>query len=577
MPRRRRLGVAAAAAIICAAPTTASASTAAAGSDTGRSNGWIFVVVIGLVMTFGIGAAVVRMVLGSLPEDVTAPIRKTLRDQSIPVAVGAVLLIATITFGLYSAAKPAASASLATAQGGGAPLAGGVPQPGATGPAASGAPLSGAAGGPAAGGTGSAATGTGGTLGTANGGGTRAQARPLGVELGAPPAKGTHDAHLFAGAANTRGISNDLIKVCGHAALSLGPVFATNQSDLLVFWQYLNDKGGLYGRKFQVTLQDDQYSSTGGVPAAQACAQQNPFLIFGALGSDVLPPVRQWAEENKELYLYGFAAKKGTEKFKYSYADAPAQEDLSRVVADSIVRRFPHGKIGLVWRNSTNVQPGRDAFKKRIEGRGPTIVADISTTENQGNYSAEVIELEQKGADVVFMLDDALAQINLIKQAKAQQYNPNFFVFGFNIQLQALGSDALNPPLHGTGLAPAYTCHRFDAAYGAYGNDMKEFEAAYAKYDPNLDLCGNAGDIAWDSWIGFKFLAGLFEACGPQCTRNRFAGVMDSGYKMNIKPACPVDYSLDPHHAILSADEFEVLNSGGNPIWHSATRCMSAR
>jgi hypothetical protein len=573
MPRRRRLGVAAAAAIICAAPTTASASTAA-GSDSGRSNGWIFVVVVGLVMTLGIGAAVLRMVLGSLPEDVTGPVQKTLRDQSIPVAVGAVLLIATITFGLYSAAKPGASTSLTTAQGGSAPVTGGAVQPGAVGSTASGAPLTKTGPGSVTTGNSSLGTASGGSVGTGSSTGTGA--RPKGVELGAPPAKGTHDANLFAGAANTRGITNNSITICGHAALSLGPIFATQQSDLLVFWQYLNDKGGLYGRKFQVSLQDDQYSATGGVPAAQACAQQNPFLIFGALGSDVIPPVRQWAEENKELYLYGFAAKAGTEKLKYSFADQPAQEDLARIVADSIVRRFPHGKIGLVWRNSSNVQPGRDAFKKRIQGRGPTIVADIATSENQGNYNAEVIELKSKGADVVFMLDDALAQINLIKQSKAQQYNPNFYVFGFNIQLQSLGSDTLNPPLHGTGLAPAYTCHRFDSGYGSYGKEMKEFEDAYAKYDPNLNLCGNAGDIAWDSWTGFKFLAGLFEACGPDCTRNRFAGVMDSGYKMNIQPACPIDFSLDPHHAILKADEFEVLNSGGNPIWHSATRCMSA-
>jgi ABC-type branched-subunit amino acid transport system substrate-binding protein len=574
MPRRRRLGVAAAAAIVCAAPTTASASTAASDSSN-RSNGWILVVVIGLVVTLGIAAVIVRMVLGALPEDVKGPVQKALRDQATPVAVGAVLLIATITFGLYSAAKPGESTGLDTAAGPGTSEAGAA-QPGAAGPAASGAPLTTASGGPAAQAGTAGTTSQPGTVTTVTSSGP--VKRPRGVSLGAPPAKNVEDASLFSGDNNRRGITNNSIKICGHAALSLGPVFATDTSDLLVFWNYLNDKGGLFGRKFTVTLKDDRYDAAGGVPAAQACAQENPFMIFGALGSDVLPPVRQWAEDNKELYLYGFSAKKGTEKFKYSYSNAPGQEDLATIVADIIVQRFPKGKVGLIWRNSSNVQPGRDVFKKRIAGRGPTLVADIATQKSQGNYSSEVIELKSKGADVVFMLDDALSQVQLIKQSKAQAYSPNFFIFGFNLQLQTLSADDVsNPPLRGTNLAPSYTCHQYGGTYASYADQIKEFEAAYAKYDPDLDLCGNAGDIAWGSWIAFKFMATMFEACGPECTRNHFAGLMNSGYKLNMPPACPVDFGLDPHHAFVKADEFMVQNVAGKPAWTGLRRCLSAR
>jgi ABC-type branched-subunit amino acid transport system substrate-binding protein len=582
MPRSRRLGMAAAAAVVCALPTTASASTAStAAGDSGDSNGWLVLVVIGLVATIGIGAAIVRMVLGALPEDVKTPVQRTLRDQATPVAVGVTLLIATITFGLYSASKPGESASLDTAAGTGASQADGSTQAGVVGPTASGGPrVASGTGSQTVTGTGSAATGQTGTTatGTGTGAGPGSAPRPHGAALGAAPAKNVADANLFTAANNTRGITNNNIKICGHAALSLGPVFATDTSDLLVFWNYLNDKGGLYGRKFTVTLKDDRYDAAGGVPAAQACAQENPFMIFGALGSDVLPPVRRWAEENKELYLYGFSAKKGTEKFKYSYSNAPGQEDLATIVADVIVKRFPKSKVGLIWRDSSNVQPGRDVFKKRIAGRGPTLVADIATQKSQGNYSAEVIELKSKGADVVFMLDDALSQVQLIKQAHAQDYKPNFYVFGFNLQLQTLSvDDVSNPPLRGTNLAPSYTCHQFGGTYASYAKEIKEFEAAYAKYDPDLDLCGNAGDIAWGSWIAFKFMATLFEACGPDCTRNHFAGLLDSGYKLNMPPACPVDFGPDPHHAFVKADEFLVQNVAGRPAWTGIQRCLSAR
>src|SRR5205807_2709625 len=98
----------------------------------------------------------------------------------------------------------------------------------------------------------------------------------------------------------------------------------------------------------------------------------------------------------------------------------------------------------------------------------------------------EIIELQRSGAQVVFVLEAADAQLNVIKQAKTQQYNPQWEVFSFNIQTQTLMNDALTPPLLGTNLAPAYECHQYGGPYASYANEIKEFEAAYAKYDPNL-------------------------------------------------------------------------------------------
>ena len=192
-----------------------------------------------------------------------------------------------------------------------------------------------------------------------------------------------------------------------------------------MFWNWLNDRGGLFGRKFEVSLTDDQYTAEGSVPAAQQCAEKNPFMIFGALGSDVIPPVRQWAEENKQLYLYGFTVEKGSENFRYSYTGTIQQEDLSRVIADMAVKQFPGKKVGLLWRNSANFQPGRDAFKRYIADHGGEVVADLPVTKNQGSYTQEIITLQQRGAQVIFALEDATTQMNIVKQAKAQQFHPS--------------------------------------------------------------------------------------------------------------------------------------------------------
>jgi hypothetical protein len=203
-------------------------------------------------------------------------------------------------------------------------------------------------------------------------------------------------------------------------------------------------------------------------------------------------------------------------------------------------------------------------------------VADIHVEKNQGNYTNEIIELQQKGAQLVFVLEDALTQTNIIKQAKTQQFSPQWLVFAFNLQNQVLGNDAMTPPLAGTSLGPAYECHQFGGPYASYANEIREFEAAYAKYAPNTDLCGIAGDIAFQSWQSFKNMAALFETCGRDCTRNRFAGVMDSGFKATIGAACELDFSKG-HHGGSAADIFEAYNGPANrPAWRNLKRCQRA-
>jgi ABC-type branched-subunit amino acid transport system substrate-binding protein len=531
-----------------------------------RSRGWVWIVAVGLALALVLAAVIARAVVSSLPDDVAGPVRKAVRSNVTPLGVGAVIVIGTIVFALWSAGLPVVETT------GGADVAAGNTSVDSSG-----------SGEETAGGTvtpdGSTSGGT-----TASGGRSTATTRrgaagntsPVGASLGAPQFA-IKDANLYSGAANTRGISNDTIKVCGHAALSLGAVLNTKPEDLLVFWRWLNDKGGLYGRKFEVSLTDDQYTAEGGVPAAQECAEKNPFMIFGALGSDVIPPVRVWAEQNKELYLYGFTLRKGSENFKYSFSGGISQEDLSLVIADLAVKKFPGKKIGLVWRNSSNFQPGRDAFKNHVTKHGMKIVADLPVQKSQGSYTQEIITLQQAGAEAVFVLDDAVSQLNVVKQGKTQQYNPNWLLFTFNIQNQTLGNDALNPPLTGANLSPAYECHTFDGPYASYAEEIRTFEAAYAKYSPNTDLCGIAGDIAWGGWIGFKGMAALFEACGPNCTRNRYAGVMESGYKATIGAACEVDFSRTGHHGVWAADVMEAYaGPRGRPAFRNTQRCAKA-
>jgi ABC-type branched-subunit amino acid transport system substrate-binding protein len=546
------------------------------------SHTWIWAVVAGLAVAGVLLWHVANAVLSALPEEVRTPVKASVRSNSRPLGVMAVVVLWTLTYALYSVAhlpSPSSRQAAAAQNPTGTNTNPGTTVPGSTVPGSTPPVGSAATPGPGIlpGSVGSSGSTSTGRTSTGAGGGA-ANPTVFGPQAPGPATHGSfHDSTLFRGSANVRGINAKTITVCGHAPLTLGYAINTKPEDELVFWKYLNAHGGVFGRQFDVTLEDDQYTATGGVPAAIKCAAKNPFMIFGALGSDVIPPVRQWAEQNKELYLYGFTVRAGSQKFKYSFTNTISSEDLSRVIADLAVDRFHGQKVGIIWRNSNNFQPARDAFVKEIVKREGGTVIDVPVAQNQGSYSQEILTLQQAGAKVVYVLEDAFTQLAIIRQGKSQQYNPNWQVFGFNIQTKGLGNDALNPPLTGSNLAPPYECHKYGGPYASYGAEIKVFEAAYAVYSPNTDLCGIAGDVAWDSWVEFKNMAGLFAACGQQCTRDRFAGLMESGYHGVTGAACPVDFRGDGHHGGFYADLFEAYSTGTNTAgWRPIRRCAGA-
>ena len=545
-------------------------------AELARSTTWVWFVVAGFALGLFLLWHVVSSAIGTLPDDTRGRLRTSLRSNSRPLVATAVVFTWTLAYLLYSVAViPIPSGSERVTAGNGATFdetgEDGLEGESTDTTAVGGVEVAGPDGATSGDGSGS----TGGSPGAGRPGGRATGGTSNSVSLGAAPAR-VKEVNLFSGAANTQGINNTTIKICGHAPLSYGALLNTKPEDLLVFWRWLNDQGGLFGRKFDVALEDDQYTAEGGVPAAQACDERDPFMIFGALGSDVIPPVRNWAETAKELYMYGFTVRKGSENLKYSYTGTIQQEDMSRLLAQVAVTQFKGKKVGLLWRNSSNFQPGRDAFKKYVTEHGGSVVADIAVQRSQGTYTQQIITLQQSGAEVVFALEDALTQLNIVKQAKTQEYNPQWLLFTYNMQTKGLGDDALDPPLRGANLSPAYECGVHDGPYASYAAEIKLFEEAYKKYSPNTDLCGITGDLAWQGWVGFRAMAMLFEACGPDCTRNKFAGIMEGGYKATLGAACPLDFSRSAHHGGNSADLMEAYRGPKGAAYRNTQRCVAA-
>ena len=436
----------------------------------------------------------------------------------------------------------------------------------------------------AAGTTGSRPGGTTGVAGPSSAGGRTTGGTAGGGTSGAtggatsgsyPP--DTSSVHLFTPKEDRIGITPTSLTMCAHAALTYAPAFKTDVKDLNVFWTAINtEKGGIYGRKVNVTYENDNYDPQTAVTAAKTCVAKNIFMLLGGIGFDQIPTVRNYAESVHQLYLYHTATINGSQNLKYSFTELPTVERTGEAFAQLALQKYKGKKIGILERDSSNWSPGVDAFKKV---KGLDIVDEEKVPANAGNYTSQITNLRNSGAQVVWIWLNAVETTEVVEQMKSQAWSPNLMVFPFNLTSQTLGNDAMNPPMDGVAMYPAYSDGDYTGTFAAYQDDMKEFKAQYAKYDGGAngpDLSGVAGDLLFLNWVGQKALYRQFLLCGKDCTRNKFVEVLQHYDQVPVSSGCRVDFVHgDHHHGATDLTFMQTYKSPSGKInWRETKQCV---
>jgi branched-chain amino acid transport system substrate-binding protein len=411
-----------------------------------------------------------------------------------------------------------------------------------------------------AGTTGATGSGSGGSGGGSGGGGSEAPPPP--------------EVPLYEGAENTIGISDDHVRLCGHAALIFADAFDVRPEDLNVYWTELNENGGVHGRSVSIIWKDDAYSPDNAVQSAQACKAENPFFLLSGIGFDQIPAVRNWAQANRMLYLHHMAHAPSP-NHTYSYSYQPTVDEVGRAFGEHIAAAYGDDKIGIVWRQSENWEPGRRRGRQEFDRRGVDVVADLPVQKNQGVYSQQIFELRSQGAEVVWIWENALVAAQFVQQAHDQGYRPKWVVFPFQTTLDVLGERALDPTMDGVATWPAYVRGGYGEAFADQGlqAEVERFEAAYAEHRPGV----KTNDLLWQVWLGNKTLHDALERCGRDCTRNRMAGVWQFGGRQQVAPGCAVDFGRDGsfggHIGGFQFLTHETFRTSDGPGWKNVTWC----
>ena len=188
------------------------------------------------------------------------------------------------------------------------------------------------------------------------------------------------------------------------------------------YFQSLNEKGGINGRKVTFLTMDDAYSPPKCVEATRRLVEQDEVLaLYGSLGTAPQTAVHKYLNSKgvPQLLLNTGASKWNDPKNnKWTMAGLPLYPTEARILAKHVVANKPNGKIGILYQNDDFGRDFLGPFKKVLADAGGTaqVIMEQTYDLTEPTVDSQLINLSKSGADVFYNISTGKASSQSIRR-----------------------------------------------------------------------------------------------------------------------------------------------------------------
>ncbi len=256
------------------------------------------------------------------------------------------------------------------------------------------------------------------------------------------------------------------------------------------YFQMINDKGGLNGRKITFLTLDDAYSAPKCVEATRRLVEQEEVLaLYGSLGTAPQTAVHKYLNSKgvPQLLLNTGASKWNDPKnYKWTMAGLPLYPTEARILARHVIGVKPDAKIGILYQNDDFGRDFLGPFKKTLADAGgkAQVIMEQTYDLTDPTIDSQIVNLSKSGADTFYNITTGKFTSQSVRKVAEVGWKP--------LQLLSAGSTGRSI-LSAAGFENAKDIvairYAKDAGVPRWANDpeVMGFEALRKQYLPNVD------------------------------------------------------------------------------------------
>jgi branched-chain amino acid transport system substrate-binding protein len=287
-----------------------------------------------------------------------------------------------------------------------------------------------------------------------------------------------------------------------------------------VYFQMINDEGGIAGRKIEYSMFDDGYNpakTKAGVKELQE--GKGMFGWASGVGTSCGLAVKDYLMERKIPWVGPAAGSLDwiTPPQKYLFAVYPLYYTEAQLLVRYAVKNMGKKKVAIAYTNDDYGKNGVQGAEKELAKQGMKLVAQVPVEMADTDMKPHVMELKKSDADVVLLWLSPTHAVRIVGTSQAMQFKPQFMST----------STCSDFPLMQTiskGLWTDVIVANFAEPPESNSPLMQKYKKAFDKYAAKGERWG----VFFYAGIGFvePMVEGL-KRCGKDLTRERFVKEME--------------------------------------------------
>jgi branched-chain amino acid transport system substrate-binding protein len=337
-----------------------------------------------------------------------------------------------------------------------------------------------------------------------------------------------------------------LLPISGNPAAAWGIPLSKGMQ---AYFDYINDQGGIYGRKLKLYVGDNQYSGPVASEAVRKLVEQDQvFAIQGSLGTEAENAVYKYLEERgiPDMYILTGNAKWTVPVARNRFTSLIDYTTEGHTFARYIFQNYNGKKLGLLVQNDDYGKEGENGIREELKNLDANVAVTVEYYDaSQSEVTAQVQRLKAAGVDVIVFWGTPVQAANMMRTARQT------LSWGVPMIINSTNAQDTTAALAGydniEGTISAYI------GLEAWQTDLPaiaERKAIMAKYAPDVPF----DNLSLGGYVISEGMVGFLKQAGQDLTRESFLDAVESLCKY-MCDTCLVPASTSPtDHRLVEAE-----------------------